>query len=97
MTAGIVECSMSQDLIKSIAPNTRTALTVPPARLNWKWFRALMIVPLLMLGAGCSGIHASKRISPLDFFLPGLIQNETPTPSGPLFPVLAPGDLAAQS
>jgi hypothetical protein len=32
-----------------------------------------------LLGGGCSGINASKSVSPLDFLLPGLhIQNRAP-------------------
>jgi hypothetical protein len=34
----------------------------------------------LTLSAGCSGINASKSVSPLDFLLPGLIKNDAPAP-----------------
>jgi hypothetical protein len=52
-------------------------------RLNWI-FRRLAILPaIILLGAGCSGINASKSISPLDFFLPGLIQNNSPQEKSP--------------
>ncbi|HNQ73046.1 MAG TPA: hypothetical protein PKN95_05520 [Verrucomicrobiota bacterium] len=37
---------------------------------------------LLAGTAGCGGISATKSISPLDFFLPGLIQNQ-PAPVPP--------------
>jgi hypothetical protein len=37
---------------------------------------------LLLLVAGCSGINASKSVSPLDFILPGLLQADPP-PSNP--------------
>jgi hypothetical protein len=38
----------------------------------------------LILGCGCSGINASKSVSPLDFILPGLhIQNDPPRPAVP--------------
>jgi len=36
------------------------------------------------VATGCSGINASKSISPLDFLLPGLMQNCPPPPAGPL-------------
>lgn len=43
-----------------------------------------LLVLLATLGAGCSGINASKSISPLDFILPGLMQNCPPAPVVPL-------------
>jgi hypothetical protein len=48
---------------------------------NWKWFCELILVAVLALVSGCSGIRASKSVSPLDFFLPGLLQNKTPVPN----------------
>jgi hypothetical protein len=33
---------------------------------------------MLLLVAGCSGINASKSVSPLDFFLPGLMKADPP-------------------
>ena len=52
-----------------------------------KWSHSLWLLGLVALAnAGCSGINASKSVSPLDFLLPGLhIQNDTPgltTPNG---------------
>lgn len=41
---------------------------------------ALAFALLVMVATGCSGINASKSISPLDFLLPGLIQNSPPPP-----------------
>ena len=38
---------------------------------------------LALIAAGCSGLNASKSISPLDFFLPGLLQNH---PASPVIP-----------
>jgi hypothetical protein len=32
----------------------------------------------MLLGAGCSGIHVTKSISPATFLLPGLMQAEPP-------------------
>jgi hypothetical protein len=39
--------------------------------LNWKTVRLTIGSGLLVLSAGCSGINASKSISPIDFLLPG--------------------------
>jgi hypothetical protein len=42
----------------------------------------LLLFALLL--TGCSGINASKSISPLDFLLPGLhIRNDPPAPAMP--------------
>jgi hypothetical protein len=46
--------------------------------LNWKKLRLALYPALLLLGAGCGGINASKSVSPLDFFLPGLLQADPP-------------------
>ncbi len=35
-----------------------------------------MAALIIILGAGCSGINASRSVSPLDFILPGLLQNK---------------------
>ena len=40
-------------------------------RLNWKIVRLTACGGLWLLGAGCSGINASKSVSPLDFLIPG--------------------------
>jgi len=37
-----------------------------------------MIPAALLFGAGCSGINATKSISPLDFLLPGIMRAEPP-------------------
>ena len=44
---------------------------------------ALAFALLAAEASGCSGINASKSISPLDFFLPGLMQNCPPSPVVP--------------
>jgi hypothetical protein len=31
-----------------------------------------MLAAIALFAAGCSGINASKSVSPLDFFLPGI-------------------------
>jgi hypothetical protein len=40
-------------------------------RLNWKSLRLAIFPALLMALTGCSGINASKSVSPLDFLIPG--------------------------
>ncbi len=43
-----------------------------------------LLALMATLAAGCSGINASKSVSPLDFLLPGLhIQNRPPPPAIP--------------
>jgi len=42
----------------------------------WLW----LVLAVAILGGGCSGINATKSISPLDFFLPGLGMNDTGQP-----------------
>jgi len=76
------------------------ALTVPIVRgvnWNWKWSRAAVLVALLALGAGCSGVHASKSVSPATFLLPGLIKNDVPAAQDSTLPVSPPGELLAQN
>jgi hypothetical protein len=46
--------------------------------------QTLAFALIAALATGCSGINASKSISPLDFFLPGLMQNCPPSPVIPL-------------
>jgi len=74
-------------------------------RLNWKIVRLTVGGGLLVLTAGCSGIHASKSISPLDFLLPGAghflhMQNTPPQPvpgTNNTFAALQPLTSPAQS
>ena len=48
-------------------------------RFNWKTTRLVLVPALLLLaGAGCSGINASKSVSPATFLLPGLLKAEPP-------------------
>ena len=46
---------------------------------------AILFGALAVLASGCSGINATKSISPLDFLLPGLMQN-TPAQPEPATP-----------
>jgi hypothetical protein len=41
----------------------------------------LLAMALLALTAGCSGVNASKSISPLDFILPGLLKVQPRPPA----------------
>ncbi len=61
-------------------------------RLNWKFLRR-MAAPmlLLVLSAGCGGFSASRTVSPLSFFLPGLMKADPPPT-----PVPAQQDLSPQ-
>jgi hypothetical protein len=61
-------------------------------KLNGKIPQAGLYAAVVMLGAGCSGINASKSISPASFFLPGLLKADPPPakPDGVL-----PADLPA--
>jgi len=58
----------------------------------------LGLFPALLLVAGCGGISASRSVSPLDFFLPGLLQADPPAlPSDRELPVQQPATLVAQN
>ena len=96
--AGVVESRMSQNLLENIVANLRPAPIIRSVNWNWKWSRALALAALLALGAGCGGIHASRSVSPLDFFFPahGLLKVGAPAPrdSNPASP---PGELLAQN
>ena len=62
----------------------------------WKVFHWALLTLLLLGGAGCSGINASKSVSPLDFFLPGLLQADPPPESpAPVLPVAVPAKQVA--
>ena len=45
---------------------------------------ALDFALIAALATGCSGINASKSVSPIDFLLPGLMQNCPPSPLIPI-------------
>ena len=52
-------------------------------KLAWPLAGWLLML-LVSLNCGCSGINATKSVSPLDFFLPGLhLQNDPPQPVVP--------------
>jgi len=47
-----------------------------------RWILAILCLGVVLIGSGCSGINASKSFSPLDFFLPGLLDSRTNQPPG---------------
>jgi hypothetical protein len=68
-------------------------------RLNCKVLRLAALLPALMLvGAGCGGISASKSVSPASFFLPGLLKADPPpAQSDPVLPGNEPPEELAPS
>lgn len=48
-------------------------------RLPGRCFGWLVLL-IAAVNCGCSGINVSKSVSPLDFLLPGLMQNDPPEP-----------------
>jgi hypothetical protein len=87
---------MNQNLPEIFVANPMTASIVPPVKWNWKWFRVAGLLAVVALGAGCSGIHASKSISPATFLLPGFMRNDPPAAQDSM-PALPPGELLAQN
>jgi hypothetical protein len=68
--------------------------------VKWnRFFLWLALLPaLLFFGAGCSGINASQGVSPLSFFLPGLVQNKETNETKPVasLPSIGLAQTAAQ-
>jgi hypothetical protein len=49
-------------------------------------FLLLWVAAVALVGGGCSGINASRSVSPLDFLIPGgfmHMQNSAPAPISP--------------
>jgi hypothetical protein len=44
---------------------------------------AVLLLVISLLCGGCSGINATKSISPLDFLLPGIMKNDAPSQPQP--------------
>jgi hypothetical protein len=76
----VVKPSMSQHFPQRIVAAFCTGSTVVRMRRIGKLFCTTAFVGMMALMTGCSGIHASKSVSPLDFILPGLMKNDAPTP-----------------
>jgi hypothetical protein len=87
---------MSKILLENSVAKTRLVLIVRTVKWNWKWLRGASLLAVVALGAGCSGIHASKSISPATFLLPGLMKNDAP-PAQDSMPPAPPGELFAQN
>ena len=87
---------MNKMLLENNVAKKRLIFIVRNVKWNWKWLGRAWLLAVIALGAGCSGINASKSVSPLDFLLPGLIKNETPA-SHDSIPVVPPGELLAQN
>jgi hypothetical protein len=58
---------------------------------------ASLLTLMAVMATGCGGISASKSVSPLDFFMPGLMQNRPASPQIPTetnsVPLLAQANL----
>jgi len=53
-------------------------------RLAWTRLGWLLML-IVLVNCGCSGVNMSKSVSPLDFLLPGLhMQNDSPKPLIPV-------------
>ncbi len=86
---------MNQNLREFFVAKTFTTSIVPPVKWNWKCIRMAAVLAVLGCSAGCSGIHASKSVSPLDFLMPGLMKNDAPA-SLETIPAEPPGELLVQ-
>jgi hypothetical protein len=66
-------------------------------RLNWNFIGLSCLVAFLAMGtAGCGGISASKTVSPLDFFMPGIMKNDAPAgTNAPVASVTIPIEIAS--
>jgi hypothetical protein len=83
-------------LLENDVAKNRLVLIVRTVKWNWKWLGRAGLLAVLALGAGCSGIHASKSISPATFLLPGLLKNDAPAAQDSI-PPAPPGELLAQN
>jgi hypothetical protein len=60
-------------------------------KLNWKILPLTLCGAMLPLVTGCSGINASKSVSPATFLLPGLLQADpAPVNPEPVWPATLP-------
>jgi hypothetical protein len=67
-------------------------------KLHCKYWAGAACAALIFLGTGCSGINISHSVSPLDFFLPGLLKADPPpAASDPTLPAVLAPDKAVQS
>ena len=54
-----------------------------------------MLAAASLLLSGCGGISASRTVSPLDFFLPGIIKADGPAPATPQNPAVPAAKIAS--
>ena len=63
---------MNQNLPENMVANPSAVSIVRNVKWNWKRISlGAALLATVLSGAGCSGIHASKSVSPLDFIMPG--------------------------
>ena len=96
IAAGVVESRMNQILLENVVAKKRLVFIVRTVKWNWKWLGRAGLLAVVALGAGCSGIHASKSVSPATFLLPGLLKNDAPAAQDSM-PPAPPGKLFAQN
>ena len=87
---------MNEILSENKVAKKRLVFIVRNVKRNWKWLGRAGLVAVIALGAGCSGINASKSISPATFLLPGLLKNDAPAAQDSI-PAAPPGELLAQN
>ena len=87
---------MTRILLENNVAKTRLVLIVRTVKWNWKWLGRAGLLAVVALSAGCSGIHASKSVSPATFLLPGLLKNDAPAAQDSI-PAAPPGELFAQN
>jgi hypothetical protein len=88
---------MKTNMTEIIVATLRIALIVRPLKRNWKLFQVASLLIILVLGAGCGGIRASKSVSPASFLIPGLLKNDVPAAQDSTIPASPPGELLAQN
>jgi hypothetical protein len=75
----LVKCQrdrLKKQVVADFQLDPMKAETSKNCRISWCFFALALVAT-----SGCSGIQASKSISPLDFLLPGLhIRNDPPAP-----------------
>lgn len=87
---------MNRILLENDVAMVRLIPIVRTVKWNWKWLQAVVLVGFVAVGTGCSGIHASKSVSPATFLIPGLLKNDAPAAQDSI-PAAPPGELLAQN
>jgi hypothetical protein len=68
---------------------------IEQVRLNWNFAPLAMFVALALCAGGCGGISASHTVSPLDFLMPGVMNNKPPATNAPVMFPAQPNELAS--